>query len=146
MPTSDNLTWDNYEKVDKSKKPPHIALTGWFDGYKAKQPASSDTTVPKNGMWMSTTSKEYTDVKFTAKFIATGSWVVKGKESVALLKHEQLHLRIAEYLAGKANANMPVFKSGDVTAMDADKVKARAAAKTAADAALLKQMVEGVIP
>ena len=50
------------------------------------------------------------------------------KETDALLKHERLHLKMAEYLAQKAKANAPAFV-GKGTATNADKATAVRQAK-----------------
>lgn len=96
----------------------------------------------KEGKWTFATNYRYENIKFSAAFSAKNSWVVKGKEAEKLLKHEQLHLRIAEYTAAKANSNMPVFKSTDNTAVDADKEKAKAMAKKAAQDEVNKMLAD----
>lgn len=143
-PTSDQLTWDHFEKVDKPKKNDHAAMTAWFEttGEGTKLSGGAGTATTAGGKTTFTTSYEYKDVKFVAVFSPKNSWVVKGKETDALLKHEKLHLRIAEYTAEKANANKPDFKSGDKTATDPDKAKAIAAAKKEARDAVTKQMTD----
>ncbi|MER3417031.1 MAG: hypothetical protein C4297_12570 [Gemmataceae bacterium] len=75
----------------------------------------------------------------TVTFNKDKSYVVKGKETDALGKREKLHLKIAEYLAGKAKANLPALV-GKGTATNADKATGIQQAKDKAAADLKTQM------
>jgi len=69
---------------------------------------------------------------FTAVFDKAESWVVKGKQTPQLLEHERLHLRIAEYIAKKAELNFPANMKGVGEAQGNTKNEAATKAQDAA--------------
>lgn len=69
---------------------------------------------------------------FTAVFDKAKSWVVKGNKTPQLLEHERLHLRIAEYIAKKAELNFPANMTGVGEAQGNTKKEAATKARNAA--------------
>ncbi len=109
-PTSANLKWADFEELNERRNPKFVALTAY--GYdmprKARLIPKEDT---KGGQTTVTYTATYSAIDFKALFVGksavSGSWVLKGEQTPALLRHETLHLRIGEYVASKAKANMP---------------------------------------
>jgi len=136
-PTADTLTWDDFKEVDKSPDPKHpdrVAYTGWNDTI-GEYETGTPTIIygPQNGPF---TAKVTLALKmapsFTAVFDKAESWVVKGKQTPQLLEHERLHLRIAEYIAKKAELNFPANMKGVGEAQGNTKNEAATKAQDAA--------------
>jgi len=145
-PTADTLTWDDFKEVDKSPDPKHpdrVAYTGWNDTI-GEYETGKPTIIfgPQNGPF---TAKVTLALKmapsFTAVFDKAESWVVKGKQTPQLLEHERLHLRIAEYIAKKAELNFPANMKGVGEAQGNTKDEA---ARNAGDAAWDNDLVPRV--
>jgi hypothetical protein len=136
-PTADTLTWDDFEEVDVSRDPdPRIdAVIGWKHAYTLPGRGYDSAAVVDQQGAVKVTGKFTTSPHFRAIFDAARSWVVKGEQSPRLLTHERLHLRIAEYIAEKANLNFSETLqniTADGVGQDANlrvaQVKAKAAA------------------
>ncbi len=107
-PTSDKLTWDDFAKKDAKPK----------DGFDAETAAAIHARVEydwgvansvREGANITYTVKitKLLEKEFSATFDKTRSYVVKGSETDRLLEHERLHLKLAEYVASKADTNFP---------------------------------------
>lgn len=116
---------------------PHDAQTAWelLAGSKTPQGGNAST---KGGETTATVVYKLEKALFTVKFDAANSYVVTGKETDDLLKHEKLHLKIAAYVAQKANDNAPKIEETAVVT-DKNKEKAIKDAKTQAFAAYKKK-------
>ena len=121
-------TWDDF-KGDPDPKSKFDAQTFWEREWTYDN--SLDGTVAnKCGVWTATITDTPKNTKFSAVFNPSKSWVKKGKGDPALLKHENLRLKIADYVAQKALANLPKMV-GKGEATNANK-------KTAIDEAIKK--------
>ena len=106
-PTADTLDWKDFEEVDTGKDPSPkiVAHTGWKLARTFPGRAFTFAAVVDQQGAVKATGRFTTPPNFRAVFNAADSWVVKGKQAPQLLEHERLHLRIAEYIAEKANLN-----------------------------------------
>ena len=106
-PTAETLDWEHLEDVDTGKdpNPKIVAQTGWKLARTFPGRAFTFAAVVDQQGTVKATGRFNTPPNFRAVFNAADSWVVKGEQSPQLLEHERLHLRIAEYIAEKANLN-----------------------------------------
>ncbi len=73
------------------------------------------------GPWAAVVETRVTEPRFSAEFDRARSFVVMGSETPELLEHERLHLRIAEYVAEKALANLAPELAVKGTAVGVDR-------------------------
>lgn len=97
LPTSKTLSWNDYKKV---KSGDSAAFTAGGLHYNVK-----DIKTASQAQGCDFIGSATLQVKFRAEFNPKDSYVMDGKASPALLKHERLHLAITEYVAEKANRN-----------------------------------------
>jgi hypothetical protein len=133
-PTADSLSWANYRRVTTSPSG-FDAYTAWtWEGSYGKPRVTSNTYRNKSKWVTCAVARVPGDAKVTLKFDAAHSYVVSGKESSALLAHETLHLRIAEYVAAQAKSQLlKLFGYAAVTHANKAKSKALAEKKAVED-------------
>jgi hypothetical protein len=108
-----NLTWGNYNFIQQPVQG-ISALTAPDRQYRV---LTNETTLTITYQGISTSESKVStkSAQFTAYFDAAKSFVLQsifgGPQSASLLAHENLHLTINEWLATKALANLPAFKS-----------------------------------
>jgi hypothetical protein len=103
----EKLSWAQFREVEKSP-----------DGTSAAQTASllqpGTIRTGKNGKDIM-----ITQLQINVSVNASESWVVKGKQTAALLKHERLHYRIAIVVAYELDAALLSIKAANARALQA---------------------------
>jgi hypothetical protein len=119
---SSGLTWSDYRKVPTSPDG-FDANTAWNDDYTfaCKTPTVKDISLSRVGsQWKACVTLTLKSVTTTVTFDRAGSWVVDGKETNALLAHENLHFTIGQYIGQKAQQRIdslpPLKKTGTAIA------------------------------
>jgi RHS repeat-associated protein len=132
VPTSSDLNWDYYNKVEKGKYEAETAYS-YDSDVTQSDPVTSDMRKCEKDIAKSTITVKKGS-KFFVTFDKKRSYVEKGKETDALLQHEKLHLSIAEYTAQLATENIKEIEGKGEATEDNIKMavaKAEAAAKRA---------------
>jgi hypothetical protein len=104
VPTSETLKWKDFTVVEGPRQAD--ARTVWNHKTPYEGITVGGTESQRCGIFTVVVKATLIPGKFGVEFNARRSWVVKGKETAYLLEHERLHLRMAEYIAIRAQANL----------------------------------------
>src|SRR5262249_32092216 len=118
-PTSDKLTWKDYQKVTEQISGKYDAITFWKRQWNIEYSINGNED-KMGGLFNATVEVKLTSLKYSVQFDPSKYKVVKGKESNRLLEHEKLHLRMAEYIAKKRQPKSAPNIVGKGVAANAD--------------------------
>jgi RHS repeat-associated protein len=122
LPKSADLTWEHYRKLDPPQE--YDAVTGYRLENSYKRQFTVTRLSKTCDQWTAIVEARATMPRFWVEFNPATSYVVKGQDTPELLEHERLHLRMAEYIAEKALANLDPQLVGRGIAVNADQQKA----------------------
>jgi hypothetical protein len=136
-PTADTLTWDDFQPADQRRDAnKKFDAETYYGRFLAEQQVLTRTlkVVPQGGLVQATARATLVGKPNAGvTFDSTKSWVLTtlpdDESKAALLEHERLHLRIAEYIATKVAMNFPADMTGNGVATAADKAEAMKAAR-----------------
>ena len=116
-PTGGNLTWANFKGTKKAGDPNFDAFSKPQFGV-TKERLFVTMSIDSHGMANSQCREKISSAQFLAWFDQNKSWALPdpgapapAKRTAYLLNHENLHLKIAEYIAAKATTNFTAISA-----------------------------------